>query len=278
MMLELPTLFLSHGAPTYALNPGVAGQQLTQLGRRLPRPRAILVLSPHWMTTELTVSTAPKSQTIHDFGGFDPRLYSLRYDAPGAPSVASQVAQLLVASGIAAREDSRRGLDHGAWVPLRFLYPRADVPVFQLSLPVDSNAQSIYELGRALRPIAKSGVLVIGSGSLTHNLYEFRVAASSDAQYAKEFATWIRDAVLAGDVDCLLNALAVAPHASRAHPTSEHFLPFLFALGAASNVLPATVLRGGIAHGVLSMESYLFGAEIAVDHAHNVAVVEPSAT
>lgn len=262
-MTLTPTLFISHGAPTFALEPGIAGAQLQALGRALERPRAVVVVSPHWTTRGVQVTGASRPQTIHDFGGFDRKLYDIRYPAPGDPALAQRIAALLAQAGWPAGVDPQRGLDHGAWVPLLHLFPDAGVPVLQVSMPVDLDARRAHELGRALAPLAAEGVLVIGSGSLTHNLYEFRVGATAEAAYAGEFTHWVRDAVRAGDIARLTATLERAPHARRAHPTTEHFLPLLVALGAAPQALPATVLDGGIVHGVLAMESYVFGRELA---------------
>jgi len=263
-MDRLPTLFVSHGAPTFALAPGLAGLQLAAVGRQLPKPRAVLVVSPHWMTREPRVATTLRPRTVHDFGGFDPALYQLTYPAAGHPELALRAIDLLRAAGWSPQADERWGLDHGAWVPLRHLYPRADVPVFQVSMPVRLHAQSAASFGSALAPLADEGVLIIGSGSLTHNLHEFRPGAAQPAAYVEAFSDWIRDAVRSGDRDRLVRALSEAPHAHRAHPSDDHFLPLLVALGAARDSLPATVLPGGIAHGVLSMESYLFGRALEV--------------
>lgn len=257
-----PVLFVSHGAPTFALEPGLAGEQLGALGRALARPLAVVVVSPHWQSRGVEIAAAAQPETIHDFGGFPRSLYALRYPAPGAPDVARLVQQVLHAAGIDASLNERQGLDHGAWVPLMHLYPQADVPVVQVSMPIGLDAAGAHALGRALAPLAQHGVLVAGSGSLTHNLYEFRMGSAEEAQYAKEFAHWVRQAVAAGDRERLLHTLERAPHAKRAHPTHEHFLPLLVALGAADEMLPATVLDGGIRHGVLAMESYLFGAKV----------------
>jgi 4,5-DOPA dioxygenase extradiol len=259
-MARLPSLFISHGAPTFAIEPGLAGPKLTALGRALPRPRAVLVVSPHWMTQSPRVSLAARPQTIHDFGGFDPALYDITYPVDGHPTLAQRALDLLGAAGWAPQPDERRGLDHGAWVPLRHLYPAADVPAFQVSLPSHLNGDSAWAFGAALAPLADEGVLIVGSGSLTHNLSEFRADAGGDEPYAVEFAAWVRNAVVQGDSARLRQTLALAPHAKRAHPTTEHFWPLLVAAGAAAAALPATVIDGGITHGVLSMDSFLFGA------------------
>ncbi|HYD76389.1 class III extradiol ring-cleavage dioxygenase [Ramlibacter sp.] len=272
-MDTLPALFVSHGAPTFALEPGLAGAQLRALGLALGKPRAIVVVSPHWMTRGIEVGAVGRPETVHDFGGFPRALYRLQYPAPGAPELAERAAQLLREAGLPATLDRARGLDHGAWVPLMHLYPEADVPVVQVSLPMDADAAGAYALGRALAPLAEEGVLVVGSGSLTHNLYEFRMGSTEGAAYAREFALWIRQAVLEGDRERLLQAMERAPHAARAHPTDEHFLPLLVALGASREGAPATVLDGGIRDSVLAMESYLFGREleVAVDGQEEVA-------
>jgi 4,5-DOPA dioxygenase extradiol len=264
-MTTAPALFISHGAPTFALEPGQLGPRLTAAGQALPRPRAVLVVSPHWMTRGLRVSTDAAPATVHDFGGFPRALYELQYPAAGAPELAARTVEVLRAAGWPAEAQPHQGLDHGAWVPLRFLYPEADVPVFQVSLPAGLAPADAYRLGQALRPLREEGVMVVGSGSLTHNLYEFRMFDEGEqADYAREFAAWIRQAVEAGDHARLVSAMERAPHAQRAHPTTEHFLPLLVAAGAAAGEERVQTLEGGITYGVISMDSYLFGgAELA---------------
>jgi 4,5-DOPA dioxygenase extradiol len=258
-MTPAPTLFVSHGAPTFAIEPGRAGAQLAALGRELERPRAVVVVSPHWQTRGVKVTGAARPVTIHDFGGFDPKLYDITYPVDGDPVLAQRIVSLLAQAGWAASVDPQRGLDHGAWVPLMHLFPDAGVPVLQVSMPVDLDEAGALALGRALAPLAAQGVLVIGSGSLTHNLYEFRMGAADEAGYAREFALWVRSAVRSGDTSRLQATMQQAPHARRAHPTTEHFLPLLVAAGAAHEEAPIQVLDGGIVHGVLAMESYVFG-------------------
>jgi 4,5-DOPA dioxygenase extradiol len=261
-MTRWPTLFISHGAPTFAIDPGIAGPALTALGMALTRPKAVLVVSPHWMTREPRVATSAAPQTVHDFGGFPPALYQLNYPAPGHPAMAARAIKVLRAAGWAADADPQRGLDHGAWVPLLHLLPQADVPVFQVSLPARLDGARAYALGQALAPLADEGVLIVGSGSLTHNLHEVRFdAADADGEdYAREFSAWITQAVLSRDHTRLQQTMAVAPHAQRAHPTPEHLWPLMVAAGAAGAEVPATRFEGGITHGVLAMDSYLFGA------------------
>ena len=261
-MPRLPSLFISHGAPTFALEPGLAGPRLTALGRLLPRPRAVLVVSPHWMSATPRVGTSAQPETIHDFGGFDPALYQLSYPVPGHAALAGRAIELLAQAGWPAQADPQRGLDHGAWVPLRHLYPDADVPVFQVSLPTRLDAPGAWAFGQALAPLADEGVLIVGSGSLTHNLYEFRGTHGPDEPYVQAFSAWVRKAVEQGDRARLLRTLEEAPDARRAHPTTEHFWPLLVAAGASdagNGPLPATVIEGGIAYGMLAMDAYAFG-------------------
>jgi len=158
-MKSPPTLFVSHGAPTFALEPGVAGRQLTTLGQALARPSAVLVVSAHWMTPRPRVTTSQRPRTIHDFGGFDQALYEIGYPAVGHPALAERAIRVLRASGWAAEADDARGLDHGAWVPLLHLYPKADVPVLQVSMPVRLDAESAFALGRTLAPLSAQGAL-----------------------------------------------------------------------------------------------------------------------
>ncbi|MBU6257382.1 MAG: dioxygenase [Burkholderiales bacterium] len=258
-MNRLPSLFVSHGAPTFAIEPGLAGPKLAALGRALARPRAVLVVSPHWMTVSPSVGLAARPRTIHDFGGFDPSLYEITYAVDGHPALAQRALDLLREAGWAPLPDERRGLDHGAWVPLRHLYPAADVPAFQVSLPSRLDGDSAWAFGATLAPLADEGVLIVGSGSLTHNLGEFRAGPGADEAYVAEFAAWVRDAVVRGDSASLRQTLTLAPHARRAHPTTEHFWPLLVAAGAAAAALPAAPIDGGITHGVLSMDAFVFG-------------------
>lgn len=258
-MPRLPLLFISHGSPMFAIEPGNAGPNLTALGRRLPRPKAVLIVSPHWMTGEPRVAVTSAPQTIHDFGGFAPALYQLNYPAPGHPALAARTVEVLRAAGWGAEPDAQWGLDHGAWVPLRYLFPQADVPVFQVSLPARLDGARAYAYGQALAPLAEEGVLIVGSGSLTHNLYEIQRDGNHAEHYAVEFATWIAQTVLGGDHQRLQQTMALAPQAQRAHPTAEHLWPLMVAAGAAGATVPATRIEGGITYGVLSMDSYVFG-------------------
>ncbi|NVL34667.1 dioxygenase [Pseudomonas syringae pv. actinidiae] len=259
MKTPFPLLFVSHGAPMFAIEPGLAGKQLAELGRELPQPDAIVVISPHWMTRgEVSVTASTNPKTIHDFGGFPDALYELNYPAPGAPALADHIVELLGSAGWKARLDANRGLDHGAWVPLLYLAPEATVPVVQVSMPMPMDTRSALKFGEALKPLRDMNVLIVASGSLTHNLYEFRGATPHGADYVKEFAAWTALTLQDGDTEQLLDYRRFAPAAERAHPTDEHFLPLLIALGAAGKKYQTRILEGGVTYGVLSMDSYLF--------------------
>ncbi len=258
-MNRAPALFVSHGSPMFAVEPGQLGPRLAELGARLVGARAILVVSPHWQTRDVRVSVSAAPATIHDFGGFPDALYRLRYPAAGAPGLARKAVALLARAGFLVDEE-QRGLDHGAWVPLRHLRPQADIPVFQVSMPRDLDPKGALQLGSALRPLRDAGVVIVGSGSMTHNLGEFFRGAQDDF-YAGLFAAWVRDKVSERDTEALLSYRASAPFAERAHPTEEHFLPLLVAIGAAGYDEPLELIDGGV-DGVLSMDSYAWGCVV----------------
>ncbi|HVB48564.1 MAG TPA: class III extradiol ring-cleavage dioxygenase [Burkholderiales bacterium] len=255
----LPTLFLSHGSPLHALEPGPAGAVWADLGRTLPRPRALLVASAHWETDLPLLTGTAKPETIHDFFGFPEPLYRIRYAAPGAPALAARALALLEQAGFSAAIDPGRGLDHGAWSPLLYMYPEADVPVVQLSLQRAFGARHHYRVGQALEPLRAEGVLVIGSGHMTHNLREWRGARdAAPASYVREFQDWVHARLEARELEALLEYRVRAPHAARAHPTEEHFLPLYVALGAAGANATPRRLYGAIESGVLAMDAYRF--------------------
>ncbi len=231
-------LFVSHGSPMFALEHGTTAPALQAWAAGLAtQPRGIVIMSPHWMARTPMVMTTVLPATWHDFGGFDPALQQIQYPAPGDPALAQQVQTLLHAAGIAAQGDAQRPLDHGAWVPLMHLFPKANVPVVQLALPTDYTPQLLVAMGAALASLRAQGVLIIGSGSLTHNLHEFMqdrpALHDAPAAYVGEFARWIENAVTHNDKDALMNYRQHAPHAVQAHPTDEHFATIYFALGAA---------------------------------------------
>ncbi|MEO6320980.1 MAG: class III extradiol ring-cleavage dioxygenase [Polaromonas sp.] len=258
-MIPAPVMFISHGAPTFAIEPGELGPRLRAIGGPLAGLKAVLVVSPHWQSRDVQVMSTAKPETVHDFGGFPSELYALQYPVAGQPELAREAGRLLADAGFKVGFDERRGLDHGAWVPMMHLLPYANVPVFQVSMPVDMDTAQAVKLGRALAPLRKQGVMIVGSGSMTHNLYEFRQSGTRPQAYAREFADWVRTAVVSNAVDSLVNYRALAPHAQRAHPSEEHFLPLLVALGAQADSDVLKVVDGGITHGVLSMESYAWG-------------------
>lgn len=257
-MTHAPALFVSHGAPTFALEPGVLGPELAQLGTRLPELAAVAVVSAHWQTRGVQVMRTAAPETVHDFGGFPPPLYRLQYPAPGAPGIAAETAALLASAGIETSFDDARGIDHGVWVPLLYLLPKAQVPVFQISLPFDCSEEFALRLGRALAPLRRRGVLVMGSGSVTHNQRDIRQFDSSPPIYVNEFTAWVRAQVQRRDLEALVHYRRRAPHAERAHPSQEHFLPLLVAAGAMEASDVVSVLEGGVTYGVLAMECYAF--------------------
>lgn len=256
---QAPVLFISHGAPTFAIEPGLLGPLLQSLGTQLPELKAVLVVSPHWQTRNVRVMNTARPETVHDFGGFPSSLYTLQYPAAGQPALANEAARRLRAAGFATELDEVRGLDHGAWVPLMHLLPDAKLPVFQVSMPIDLTTQQALQLGQALAALRDQGVLIVASGSMTHNLYDYRQSGARPASYAEQFTSWVQTAVLARGVQQLVGYRAEAPHAQRAHPSEEHFLPLLIAIGATTAVDQVKVLDGGISNGALSMESYVWG-------------------
>jgi 4,5-DOPA dioxygenase extradiol len=260
-MSPLPTIFVSHGSPMLALQDSPARRFLQQLGQSLPRPKAVVVVSAHWETAGApAVSLAAKPETIHDFGGFPRALFEITYPAAGAPDVAERAASLFEAAGIRVGRSGDRGLDHGAWVPLSLMYPDADVPVLQVSLVRGADPAAHEKLGRALQQLRQEGVLVIGSGSLTHNLYEFRGQAvdAPAPQWVSEFEAWMRERLESNDVAALLDYRNQAPSAKQNHPTEEHLLPLFVAMGAAGAGARAELLHSSFEHGVLAMDAYAF--------------------
>ncbi len=258
---SLPSLFVPHGAPTFALRPGAAGAALARAGASLPRPRAIVVVSPHWETLRPTVGAAARPQTIHDFYGFPRELYAIRYPATGCAEASAEVLAALRAAGLDAALDTQRGLDHGAWVPLRLMFPEADVPVLPLSIQAQAGPEHHLRLGQALATLGRSGLLVLASGNLTHNLGDYQLArqqGAGAAAYVRPFADWFWRRIQAGDLPALLDYRRQAPQALRAHPQEDHLLPLYVALGAAAGSEPPERLHAGIDDYVLAMDAYLF--------------------
>jgi len=242
----------------HALQPGAAGEAWQALGERLPRPKAILIASAHWETQLPMLTGAEKPQTIHDFYNFPEPLYKLRYPAPGAPEVAKRAQSLLKDAGFTAAIDGCRGLDHGAWSPLLYMYPDADIPVVQISVQPELGPQHHVNLGAAVRALTDENVLIIGSGHLTHNLRDWSRGQGAPAPYAREFQAWVFEKLGEKDVQSLVDYRSRTPHGVRAHPTEEHFLPLFFALGAASGKAKPERVYDAIDSGVLAMDAYVF--------------------
>jgi len=248
----LPSLFISHGSPMLALQPGASGPALAALARALPRPKAIVVVSAHWESREPLVMSNPHPQTWHDFHGFPPALYAVRYPAPGEPALAQRLAGLL-----GARLDEQRPFDHGAWVPLLLMYPQAEIPLIQVSLPSQAGPALQLEVGQALAQLREEGILLIGSGSITHNLGELDWHAGPDAvePWALAFRDWVVEQLKVGDEAALVDYRRQAPFAVRNHPSDEHLLPLFFAMGAGERF---GIVHQGFTLGALGMDIYRF--------------------
>ncbi len=261
MPAKAPVMFISHGSPMWAMDPGVAGKNLGRLTERFSGLRAVLIISPHWATRGLQLTAADQLDTIHDFGGFPEPLYRLRYPAKGYSQLAEEIAASLQKTEFSVGLNDSRGLDHGAWVPLMHLIPNADIPVLQLSLDMTLSSGSLLELGRALSELRNQGVGIIASGGITHNLFDMRPEPSPPVAYASRFQNWIREQVVARNIESLSNPEKLNSDYKRAHPTAEHFLPLLVAMGASNWHDALEVLKSPIQYGVLSMESYLWQAD-----------------
>jgi 4,5-DOPA dioxygenase extradiol len=233
---------------------------LAGLGAELGKPKAILVASAHWETDRLAVSIAERPETIHDFCGFPPALYESRYAAPGAPDAARRAAELVEGAGMTAVLDAGRGLDHGAWVPLQLMYPEADVPVAQISIESHLGPRRQLEVGRALAPLRDDGVMIMGSGNLSHDLSGMqRGAVDAPAPgWVADFADWVCDAVAADRLDDLADYRRAAPHGERNHPTEDHFLPLFTAIGAGGPGARGERLHASYSYAVLAMDAYAF--------------------
>jgi 4,5-DOPA dioxygenase extradiol len=259
LTMKTPVIFVSHGAPTLPLEPGATGSAWRALGASLAKPRAILLVSAHWETPAPIVSGAKNPSTIHDFSGFPAALYQLRYAAQGAPDLADEVVSLLTQAGIAVSVDATRGLDHGAWVPLSFLFPDAEIPVAQLSIQPAQNAAWHFNLGVALQALRDKDVLIIGSGSITHNLRAvFSHPADTAAPvWVTEFCDWIDAKIQARDFSALCQYRSLAPHALQNHPTDEHLLPLFVTLGAAGHYAHVERLNQVMTYRLLAMDAWL---------------------
>lgn len=259
-MTKWPSIFVGHGSPGMILERAAARDFLSGLGKQLGTPKAILVATAHWETGAPALGAALKPETIHDFFGFPPELYRIVYAAPGAPEMAVRAQTLLKDAGFDATLDHARGLDHGTWSPLYLMYPGADVPVTQMSLQPRRGTGYHLSIGRALEPLRAEGVLVMGSGAITHNLRDFGRYGLNDppTAYAAEFDAWVRDAVTRGDAEAVVEYRQRGPYAVHNHPSEEHFLPLLVAMGAGGEGAKARTLHAGFTYGFLSMAAYAF--------------------
>lgn len=263
--MRLPALFLSHGAPDLLFSDAPARRFLEGLiGHFLERPRAIVVASAHWETEGVKVTGSAQPRTIHDFGGFGPELHAMNYPAAGAPDLAARIKILCEAAGIVCEIDPNRGLDHGAWVPLAMMVPQADIPVLQISLQTHLGPSHHTRLGEVLAPLRDEGVLIIGSGSYTHDLAEtFRYRQDMHAQepdWVRAFADWFDATLETRAYEHLLDYRTQAPYAAKNHPTEEHLLPLFVALGAAGRSDAIVKLHQSVTYGVLRMDAFAFGA------------------
>jgi 4,5-DOPA dioxygenase extradiol len=260
-MDQLPTLFVSHGAPSAPITASPMRDFLAAEAARLGRPRAILIVSAHYLASRPTLTAHPQPTTIHDFYGFPEPLYALRYPAPGDPGLARAVAERLTGAGIPVDLDAERGLDHGAWTPLMTMYPAADIPVVQLSLVRGEGTGYHYRLGQALRGLAREGILVVGSGGISHNLraldWGAGIASTTPYPWVSAFTQWMAQRTEAGDAAALLDYRAEAPDAARNHPTEDHLLPFYVALGA-SETGRGQRIHAGVEMRALGMDAYAF--------------------
>lgn len=265
MTTPLPPLFISHGSPMIALEPGAAGAFLRRLGPAIDaafgRPKAILALSAHTLAREPVALAAAQHEAVYDFGNFDPRLFTLRYDAPGAPGLAERVTTLTNAQRV-----PQGGLDHGIWTALMYLYPQADVPVLPLAWSPRESPAALFAFGQSLAALAEDGVLIVGTGSITHNLrrvFEHGLHDHGQAEIAesKAFRRWMLERSAARDWDSLFNYRRLAPHAVDMHPSDEHLLPWYIAAGAGGREATPQRLHDSVTHGVLGMDTYAFGPQ-----------------
>ena len=241
-MNRLPTLFVPHGAPTFALDPGAAGAAMIDTVATLPKPRAIVIISAHWDTDIVSVGSAETLATIHDFYGFPQALYELTYPATGSVEASHEVSAAIAKAGLPVVEMPSQGLDHGAWIPLRLMFPNAEVPVIPVSVQSHLGVQGAYALGRALAPLVDRGFLVMG-----------QVPA-----YVHDFPDWLAEKIMQRDISALLDYRQQAPDAVRAHPSDEHLQPLYVALGAAGNAPRIDRFHTGISDYVLAMDAYAF--------------------
>lgn len=263
--MAMDTFYLSHGSPLMAIDEEIEARQFFQSWQQKvlkDKPAAILVVSAHWDTKQPCVNVVNRNDTIYDFYGFPQSMYRIKYNPPGAPDLARRVKQLLLASSsgvtVDVVEDHKRGVDHGAWVPLMLMYPEGDIPVCQLSVQSHKDAAYHYKIGKALAPLRNEGVLILGSGSAVHNLRAILPNGSPVPSWASEFDTWLKDALLQERYEDVIQYREKAPHAKMAHPSPDHFYPLHVAMGAAAENSKAKLIHHSWGNGSLSYASYQF--------------------
>jgi 4,5-DOPA dioxygenase extradiol len=258
MKQNMPVLFVSHGAPSMFIDRDPTTLFFKTIGQVIPTPKTILCVSAHWETEDLSVTGNLKPQTIYDFYGFPEELYELEYPCPGSPVMAESITQQFIKDGIDCVVNHDRGLDHGAWVPLKLMFPLANIPVVQLSIQRHKDPEYHYKLGQKLQSLRKEGVLIIASGGATHNLREFGLFPMDAAppDYVLDFDNWLLEKITSADIDALLDYKNKAGSAIKNHPTEEHIMPLFVALGAAGNDVSGKQINQGYTYGVLSMAAY----------------------
>jgi 4,5-DOPA dioxygenase extradiol len=266
MSAKMPSLFISHGAPNIILSDLPAKVFLETMANDLPTPKAIIVVSAHFEHDGVAVVTDPAPPMIYDFGGFEAELYEKVYPAPGAPDIAARALTLLETAGLNPMPIPQRGFDHGTWNPLILAFPKADIPVLQVSIDPSKGARHHYALGQALAPLSEEGVLIIGSGHITHNLRGF-FHRGRDAEFdammdrtSAAFVAWIAERVAAGDHAALLDWQSQAPFAQENHPSTDHLLPFFVALGAGGHQARGDRLHHSVERGFFAYDHYRFEA------------------
>ena len=254
----MPSLFIAHGAPSLALEENAYTEFLQELGQTLPKPKAIVLFSAHWEATTQQVSSVTEYETIYDFGGFQPELYQIKYPAQGHAETTAEVERLFMEAGIPVQADDIRGLDHGAWVVLRLLFPDADIPVVALSVNRYLTGEQQYQVGQALASLREQDVLVIGSGGTVHNLRRLNWGSNEIDPWALEFDNWLQDKLENWDTESLFAYDTLAPSAQAAVPTPEHFVPLLLAMGAGDRNKQATLMFKAYQLGNLSLSCWKF--------------------
>lgn len=257
---RLPAVFVGHGSPMNGVDDTVWARDWARLGAELPRPQAVLCVSAHWLTEGAAVHVSPAPKTIHDFYGFPREMYDLRYPCPGEPTRARETRSLLAAAGRAVTEDTEWGLDHGAWIVLRRMYPGADIPCFQLSIDATRHSAEHYAIGRELRALRDRGVLIVGSGNIVHNLGVMRYEPDAPAfDWAAEFDATVATMIEKGDHGALVAHETIGRVAQMSIPTPDHWWPLLYTLGAAHDGEQVRFTSSGIAHGSVSMRTVVLG-------------------